>query len=92
MYYSGGEYISQVNETEIKKAMQKWLISLDIEQIDNFSMKNKKRLIEEDFIDEDPIAVLDCTNIWCFGLRIKKSKRLASIYIIKTKAPDRSDI
>ncbi|MFH7004877.1 hypothetical protein [Flavobacterium bizetiae] len=84
MEYDGGFYISQVYATSEHEAMRVWLNALDIKPIENFSEKDRKRLIVEDFINEDPILILGCKNIWNFGLRIRKNKMLAMINIVRT--------
>jgi hypothetical protein len=38
----------------------------------------------EDFVDENPILISGCKNIWNIGLRIRKNKMLAMINIVKT--------
>lgn len=84
MEYDDGSYISQVEATNEREAMISWLENLDISTIDNFSLNDKIRLIEENFIEENPILISGCKNIWCFGLRIKKNKALALVNMIKT--------
>jgi hypothetical protein len=84
MDYDGGNYIAQVYATSEQEAMRVWLNTLDVGPIENFSEKDKKRLIMEDFVDEDPILISGCKNIWNIGLRIRKNKMLAMINIVKT--------
>ncbi|MEN2402534.1 hypothetical protein GKZ90_0022275 [Flavobacterium sp. MC2016-06] len=84
MEYDGGCYISQVHADNEHEVIRVWLNQLDVNFIENFSEKDKERLIMEDFIDEDPIPILGCKNIWDIGLRIKKNKMLAIINIVKT--------
>ncbi|KFF06466.1 hypothetical protein B0A68_20350 [Flavobacterium reichenbachii] len=84
MQYDGGCYISQVSAASEHEAMRVWLNTLDVKPIDSFSEKDKKRLIMEDFIDEDPILISGCKNIWNICLRVRKNKMLAMINIVKT--------
>ncbi|MEN2402533.1 hypothetical protein GKZ90_0022270 [Flavobacterium sp. MC2016-06] len=84
MGYDEGCYISQVYATSEHEAMRVWLNTLDVKPIDNFSENDKKRLIIEDFFDEDPILISGCKNIWCITLKIRKNKMLAIINIVKT--------
>jgi hypothetical protein len=84
MQYDEGCYISQVAAVSEHEAMRVWLNTLDVNPIDNFSEKDKKRLIAEDFVDEDPILISGCKNIWDIGLRVRKNKGLAMINIVKT--------
>lgn len=82
LQYSEGTFISQVEAENKEKAMRKWLREIDITQYPNFSQEERKRLIEEDFEDEDPILIQGCKNIWCFGMRI--NGELAFINFIQT--------
>ncbi|MEA9412263.1 hypothetical protein [Flavobacterium sp. PL02] len=84
MEYDGGTYITQVYATNEHEAMRVWLNTLDVKPIDSFTEKDKKRLIMEDFVDENPILISGCKNIWNIGLRIRKNKMLAMINIVKT--------
>lgn len=84
MGYDEGFYISQVYATTEHEAMRVWLNTLDIKPIENFTEKDRKRLILEDFIDEDPVLISGCENIWCITLKIRKNKMLAIINIVKT--------
>ncbi|KFF02754.1 hypothetical protein [Flavobacterium hydatis] len=84
MEYDGGTYIAQVYATNEHEAMRVWLNELDVKPIDSFTEKDKKRLIMEDFVDENPILISGCKNIWNIGLRIRKNKMLAMINIVKT--------
>lgn len=92
MAYDEGFYISQVYAATEHEAMRVWLNTLDVKPIDNFSEKDKKRLIAEDFFDENPILISGCANIWCITLKIRKNKMLAMINIVKTEKPDRADL
>jgi hypothetical protein len=83
MDYLGGTYISQVKANNERAAMRKWLYNLDVSGIKGFGEKNKERLINEDFYDENPVLILGCVNTWCFNLRTTKG--FAFINFIKTE-------
>jgi len=35
-------------------------------------------------MDETPILIQDCKNVWCFTLKINKKDRIALINVVKT--------
>lgn len=84
MEYAGGTYISQVRSNDRLGAMRKWVEELDVKSIKWFSEKRKRKLIDDDFKDEVPVLLQECTNVWCFCLRLQKG--IALINIIETKS------
>lgn len=84
MNYDGGTFIAQIEAKNEHNAMRVWLRELDVNNIEGFTEKERQRLIDEDFEDEDPIPIEGCTNIWCFGLRVSNYKELALINFVKT--------
>lgn len=86
MNYLGGVYIHQVLATDELDARYKWLNSLDIKEIKGFEEHHRQRLLTENFIDETPVLITGCANVWCFSLKISLRKESALINIIKTQS------
>jgi hypothetical protein len=84
MNYNGGIYSEQVSAESLWEARKIWLRKLDVTEINNFSEKNREKLIKEDFKDDDPSILVGLHNIWCFMLIIRRNKEAALINVIKT--------
>ncbi len=83
MQYGGGTYIEQVHASDETNAMRIWLKQLNVGTIKGFTEKNREKLIKNDFVDEEPVLIEGCLNIWCFGIRIKKE--LALVNFVQTE-------
>ena len=62
--------------------MKQWIEKLDVEQVEDFTIADKQKLIEEDFAEETPSLIDGMTNVWCFTIRTKKG--FAIVNYIKT--------
>jgi hypothetical protein len=82
MDYLGGTYISQVEASCNREAMDIWLKELKIEEIDKFSNRDREDLIKSNFEDEDPILITGMRNVWNTNVRTKKG--FGSIHFVKT--------
>lgn len=56
MEYAGGTYVSQIKAFNINEAQLLWLTNLDVENIDDFTEKNK--LLKSNEIDDEPVLLL----------------------------------
>lgn len=72
MDFKGGCYISQLKAKDQFAAMRKWLKNLEINEIPGFSLKEKDRLIRENFEDEEPVRISETINVWHFLVRVGK--------------------
>ena len=80
--YMGGTYISQIEAIDHHQAIRLWLMNLDVEGIENFSLKDKSILIKDDFEDEDPTPLNGLKNIWFF---LVHKKGVGYVNFVKTK-------
>jgi len=86
MDYLGGTYISQVEASNNREAMNKWLRELKIEDIDMFTREDQKNLIMNDFEDEEPVLITGMKNVWNTNVRTQKG--CGSVHFIKTALDD----
>ena len=83
MEYLGGTYISQVKADSNTNAMRTWIKNLLIQEIEGFTEKDLKKLIEYDFCDEEPVLLNELKNTWHFLITTKKG--IGFINFVKTK-------
>jgi hypothetical protein len=83
MEYLGGTYISQVNANDGSIAMRIWINNLLVPEIEGFTEKDKQRIIENDFVDEEAILIDGLKNTWHFLVKTKKG--VGHVNFVKTK-------
>ena len=83
MTYLEGIYISQVYAEGEIQAMRKWIRKLDVKSIEGFTEIDRQKIIADDFSDETPVLIKECSNVWCFGVRT--NKELTLINFVKTE-------
>jgi hypothetical protein len=83
MDYLGGTYISQIEANDIKNAMHKWIKDLLVEEIEGFTENDRRRIIEDNFIDEEPTLLNGLSNTWHFLVLTKKGTGFVNF--VKTK-------
>ena len=72
MDYLGGTYISQFSSDSKESAMKLWIESIEIDQIEGFTLQDKKRIISIGFESDDPCAITGLKNVWHFIIKTKK--------------------
>jgi len=85
MSFRAGTYISQVNASNEKQAVEAWAKELNTKEIQYLGNKTKQSFINElpDELKEFPPLPIDETkNVWIFDCRFKTG--FATIHIIKT--------
>ncbi|BAU53043.1 hypothetical protein [Mucilaginibacter gotjawali] len=72
MDYLGGTYISQVECENKEQAMKLWIQSLQIDQIEGFSERDKENIISVGFLEDDPTKLDGLCNVWHFIIETKE--------------------
>ncbi|MBK9453419.1 MAG: hypothetical protein IPN95_29350 [Bacteroidetes bacterium] len=86
MEYKRGTYIWQGESESKETACFKWVEELKTDEIAGFSKKTRKKLHTRLLdVDNAPIAIKNCENVWCMLFTIKKKSILVNI--IQTEKP-----
>jgi len=83
MDFREGTYISQTTATDIKKAIESWAKTLEVDGIQYIGEKSKQYLIDNlDFVYELTGKIDTVQNIWITQFGFKTG--IATIHIFKT--------
>ncbi len=72
MEYLGGTYISQVKAQDEYNAMRQWISNLNVHEIKGLTIRDKQKIIKNDFEDEEAVLIKGIKNTWHFSIRTKK--------------------
>lgn len=82
MNYLGGTYVSQVIAPDPESGMRFWIKKLNTKDIEGFSENDKQKLIQEDFVNEEPVLLTGLDNVWHFLILTEKGTGF--VYFVKT--------
>ena len=72
MDYLGGTYISQVDAENAEQAMEAWIKTLVVEEVEHFSETDRKKIIRVGFHEDEPGLLTGIKNVWHFTVETKK--------------------
>jgi hypothetical protein len=85
MEYLGGTYISQIKAKDEHSAMRKWIKKLNVQEIKDFSISDKQKIIKNNFEDEEAILIKGITSTWHFLITTKKGIGFINFVMTKKK-------
>ncbi|MBO9203358.1 hypothetical protein J7I42_23945 [Niastella sp. MAH-29] len=83
MEYLGGTYISQIEATSKENARVIWIKTLNIEEIEGFTIADKENIIKENFSDDDITPINQTKSVWFFMVEAKNG--YGHVNMVKTK-------